>query len=477
MRRGGYLIAVVVALGVAAGVVWRVRAVDAKAAAARITVPTAAITEGPLVVTLPANGVLESAQEIPVCSEIAGNLIEICPDNTPVTPGDVVFRLDTKELVDQEDQLARGLTDAQEALITAKSDGEVRVTQATADADAAREALKLAQEKAQAERDKIAAQVKFAEGETARAERELARAQRLAKLNYIPGTKLRDAEKAYRAQQFALEQQKAMQADTDKRTAEQVQNQQSALDLALHTLETAKADAQENLEDARIKVAEAKRKLVEIEKKIRQCTVVAPAAGLAVIETNTENWPERRPYRLGDQVGARAAPVKIYDFKRMQVRCQIGEMDVTRVKAAQEVFVSAPSLAGRRYRGKIAMVEELAHESNVWQGGAPGKKVFGVLVTLGETEPAQLRPGMTVDLEIVLGNVPKAMTAPIRAVFKENGRPVVYRARDDAFERVPVTTGTRNDLRVELRGGGLRAGDRVALERPPLAALRRMEGA
>jgi len=473
-RRAAYIVAVLVAVGVAGVAALRVRALESGAAAAKISIPTAEVVRGSLVVTLPANGVLESAMETPVRSEIAGNLIQICDDNAPVKPGDVVFQLDTKELADQREELVRGLADAQEELKTRQADGEVRVTQAEGDADAARESLKLAQEKAQAEREKIAAQVKFAESETARSERELARAQRLAKLNYIPGTKLRDAETAYRGKQFDLEQQRAQQADTDKRTAEQVQDQQSALDLALHALDTAKANLQADMGDARIKVAEAKRKLDEVEKKISQCTVTAPAAGLAVIQTNTENWPERRPYRLGDQVGSGAAPVTIYDFQRMQVRCQIGEMDITRVRPDQEVFVFSPSQAARRYRGKVAIVEELAHEANVWQGGTPGKKVFGVLVTLSESDPAHLRPGMTVDLEIVLGGVREATMVPIRAVFKEKGRSVVYRSRGGGFEWVPVTAGTRNDLRIEV-DGNISAGERVALERPQAQALRSAE--
>jgi len=475
MRRGGYLMLVVVVAALAAGAAWRFRALDARAAAAKTVTPTAEVVRGPLAVTLPANGVLESAAETPVRAEIEGNLIGICEDNAPVQPGDVVFVLDTKELEDQREQLTRALTDAEDALKTAQGDGEVRVTQAESEADAARESLNLAREQAQAEREKIAAQVKFAEGEMARAERELARAQRLAKLNYIPGTKLRAAEKAYRQQQFALEQQRAQQADTEKRTAEQVRDQESALELALHGAASATANAQEDTEDARIKVAEAQRKLDEVNGKIGQCTVTAPAAGLAVIETNTENWPERRPYRLGDQVQSGAAPVKIYDFRQMQVRCQIGEMDISRVRQGQEVFVSSPTRSERRYRGKVAIIEELAQESNVWQGGTPGKKVFGILVTLDESDPARLRPGMTVDLEIVLSRVQDATMAPIRAIFKEKGRPVVYCARGDAFERMPVTTGSRNDLLIEVRGE-VRAGDRVALEHPPARAVRLTEG-
>jgi len=470
MKRGIYLAAALVIIVVG----WRLLAVGSKRAATTDRVRTGEVTHGSLVVTLPVTGTLESAQETPVRTEIEGNLIELCEDNSPVKPGDVVYRLDTKELETQREDLVTALTDAQDALEQTVADSQTGVAQAESDALAARESLKVAQEKARAEREKITAQVKFAEGETARAQRELQRSQRLAKLNYIAGTKLRDAEKMYRAQEFVLEQQYVQRADVDKRTGEQVQDQQTALDLALHALETAKVRAQEDAENDRISVAEAQRRLDEVDRKIAQCTAVSPAAGLAVIETNTENWPERRPYRLGDGVGSGAAPVRVYDFTRMQVRCQIGEMDISRVHQGQDAFVLSSAGGGRRYRGKVAVVEELAQESNVWQGGTPGKKVFGLLITLSEADPGRLRPGMTVDLEIVLDSVREAMMAPIRAVFKDGGKSVVYRARGESFERVPVTAGTRNDLQMEVRGG-LRVGDRVALERPPIQPAKRGE--
>jgi len=265
---------------------------------------------------------------------------------------------------------------------------------------------------------------------------------------------------------------RVQQADTAKRTAEQVQDEQSAYNLALHELETAKANAEADLEDARIRAADAQRRLDDVDEKIAQCTVTSPAAGMAVIETNTENWPERRPYRLGDRVGAGVAPVTVYDFTRMQVRCQIGEMDISRVHQGQEALVSSSSQVGKRYRGKVAVVEELAQESNVWEGGTPGKKVFGILVTLDETDLVNLRPGMTVDLEIVLDSVREATMVPIRAVYKQDDRSVVYRAERAGFEAVPVTVGRRNDLMIEVIGE-LKAGDSVALERPAVATDKR----
>jgi multidrug efflux pump subunit AcrA (membrane-fusion protein) len=141
------------------------------------------------------------------------------------------------------------------------------------------------------------------------------------------------------------------------------------------------------------------------------------------------------------------------------------------VHAGQVAFVTTSTMPGKRYPGQVVLAEELVRDANVWQGGTPGKKVFGVVVSVGEPDPAHLRPGMTVDLEIVQGRIPQATMVPIRAVFKDHGGQFVWRARvsrrlrGEHFERVPVAVGARNDLLTEVHGG-IRAGDRVALERP-----------
>ena len=463
MKRGTLLTLVVLTLAVGG---WRWRVSERTQRAAHSPLPTAPITQGALIVTLPVSGAMESAQESPVRCELDGSLVDIAPDNTAVKPGDFAFQLDTKDLVNQRDDLAAALADAEEALSTTEATVETNIAQAQADAETATQALSLARDNAKAGIEKAKAQVTFAEGQAAEAERELERSQRLAKLNYIAGTTLRASEKTCRTQQFQLELQRAQLADTEKHAAEDVQTAETALALAEHTLDTAKANAESSRQDGRLTVTDAQRKLDQVEKKIKQCTVTTPVGGMMVVQVNEDNWPERRPYRLGDALTSGGSPVRVFDPTKMQVRCQIGEMDILRVHQGQRAWVTAPSQPDRRYRGAVALVEELAQSSDVWHGGSPGKKVFGVLVTLEETNPAYLRPGMTVDLEIELGYVRQATMVPIRAVFSEGAQHLVYCARGSSFTAVPVTLGARNDLLVEVKGG-VKIGDRVALERPP----------
>lgn len=352
------------------------------------------------------------------------------------------------------------------------ADGEVRITQAQTDADDAIETLDITEERTLAERERIAAEVKYKARELERAKKELERNQRLEELHYIPGTRLRAAEKDYRSQQFRMEQLKAQQEEIDMRTADQVQDQETAVELALHSKKTTEADVRVHNEDAKIRLANAQRKLEDVEEKIEQSYVTTPVAGMVVMETNTTNWPERRPYQLGDQIQAGTSPVQVYDFSKMQVRCQIGEMDISRVQKDQSAQVFTTAQPEKRYSARVELVEELAQEANVWQGGTPGKKIFGVLIVLLETDPLHLRPGMTADIEIILKQVPDVLKVPIRAVFTEEDKSFVYRRANNRYERVPVTTGTRNDLQIAIEGH-LAPEETVALEKPVETLVRR----
>ena len=140
---------VAAALALAGLSVWMLQSTRAERASANAGIPTAEITREPLVITLPMSGTLESAAETPVRSEIGGTVVDVCLDNSPVQAGDFVYQLDTGELAEQREERIRGLVDAQEGLNTARDDTETRVTQAEGDAEAAREALALAEERAQ----------------------------------------------------------------------------------------------------------------------------------------------------------------------------------------------------------------------------------------------------------------------------------------------------------------------------------------
>jgi len=466
MRRGRVVV-LLLALG-AAGAAWRLRP-QLNAQPAQVRVPTAAVRQELLAVTLPVSGSLESAVQVPVLPQVTGKLAQICQDSIKVKPGDFIAQIDTKDFIKSRDELVTKLKDAQEEMHKAQASGQVEISQAQSAVARAQEALELARQKAQAQREKIAAQVAFARGELARRDRELQRDKRLADLHYIPGTRLQATQKAYDQQQFQLERQLREQQDTEQAAAEQIASAEAELKLAEHDLTSTKAKLDAGLLDQQLKIRGVERSLAEANQKIADCTLAAPAAGMVFVEINHSDWMDHRPWRVGDEVDPGDRVASLYDSNRMQVRCEVGEMDVARVKGGQQALVWSPSQPGRRYQARVHAVEELATEVH-WRRGTPGKKAFAALIKLAEGDPVHLRPGMTVDLEIVLQERKQALLVPLRAVFREGRQAVVYRQQGEGFIRVPVKLGVRNDLMAQITEG-LRRGDRVALLQPPAVLL------
>ena len=91
---------------------------------------------------------------------------------------------------------------------------------------------------------------------------------------------------------------------------------------------------------------------------------------------------------------------------------------------------------------------------------------FAVVLTLGGTDAARMKPGARVRALLTLDEVPGALAVPRQAVFERGGRTVVYQHRaGGGFSPVPVTLGPSGMGRVVI-ASGLKPGDTVALGDP-----------
>lgn len=76
-----------------------------------------------------------------------------------------------------------------------------------------------------------------------------------------------------------------------------------------------------------------------------------------------------------------------------------------------------------------------------------------------------LRPGLLVDVEIIVDKVEKALNLPAQAVFEKDARPIVYLKTSKGFEERPIKIAKRSESAVILESG-LSEGDSVALSDP-----------
>lgn len=238
-----------------------------------------------------------------------------------------------------------------------------------------------------------------------------------------------DAERAFRRARELGEQGLVPQADLDAARA--------TSDAAL-----AQADA------AARRTAQARAQLNRARDLLGKTQIVAPLDGVVT----------RLPVREGEMVviGIQNMPgttlMTISDLSDIDAEVKVAEADVLRIHEGQPATVSLEALPGREFAGRV--VEVGASALPVVGTGAAARE-FRVVVRLERPEPS-LRPGLTCDAEILVGESKDALTVPLQAVVLR-GAPGQEKTGVFAVEAgralfVPVEAGMIGGLEIEVRG-------------------------
>ncbi|MGI8478833.1 MAG: efflux RND transporter periplasmic adaptor subunit [Gaiellaceae bacterium] len=176
-------------------------------------------------------------------------------------------------------------------------------------------------------------------------------------------------------------------------------------------------------------------------------TVRAPRAGTVTALLTT----------LGAPVDPPAPMLAMADLDRLEVRVDLSEFDIARVKRGQRATVSVDALGGELFRGEVLFA------------ALAGTNTSGVVtfpVQVGLTDAPRLKPGMNVSVRIVVANRRNVLQLPLEAVTQEGDEATVtVLDRSDQPASRTVKLGLANNKNVEIVKG-LRAGDRVVLEEP-----------
>ena len=121
--------------------------------------------------------------------------------------------------------------------------------------------------------------------------------------------------------------------------------------------------------------------------------------------------------------------------------------------------MSFDAMLANEYHGEVV---EVALVGNNVQG------VVNFTVTVELLDPdAQVRPGMTSAVNIVISQIDEALLIPNRAVRVMDGERVVFILNNGQLEPVQVTLGASSDLYSEVIDGALTARPHWPLTRRP----------
>jgi HlyD family secretion protein len=372
------------------------------------TVPTFAVKRGEFVEALQLRGELKAMKTVSISAPSnAGDLqiLKLAADGSVLKEGDVVAEFDPSKT---QQELARDQS-------TLKS--------AQAEIEQARAVGVLAEEK-----DRTA--VMKAQYDVGVAKLEASKGEIVSKIDGGEALLiLADAEQALRAAQATLKSDQAL----DRATVED----------KVHASSKAGYDVQ------------------RAQGVLGYMTLKAPTGGtISLIPT----WHDgsSTPFKAGDRAWAGAPIAELPDVSTLRVSARVDESERGRLSLSQPATVQLDAISDRQFTGKIERIGTIA--SSDFSAGWPFPMNFSLEIGLDQTDP-RLRPGMAVQITVIVGRVADAITIPTQASFLKFGQTVAYVWDGSRFEERTIQIERRSHDRA-LISSGLRAGDLVALQDP-----------
>lgn len=181
---------------------------------------------------------------------------------------------------------------------------------------------------------------------------------------------------------------------------------QQDMDVALAAVERAEAAAQA----AKAAVAQARANLEAVQTDLQKAEIRSPINGVVLV----------RSVEPGATVAASfQAPVLFTlaeDLKKMQLRVDVDEADVGKVREGQDATFTVDAYPERQFSAKIISVRYASSSQTAATGAASTGVVTYETVLEVDNSELLLRPGMTATAQIVVEHVPDALLVPNAAL-------------------------------------------------------------
>lgn len=227
-----------------------------------------------------------------------------------------------------------------------------------------------------------------------------------------------------------------------------------------------KASGDAEIESKKLKRNKALFDVKVAERQIASLTLHAPADGMVTIMPNfrARNWTtggSTPDFKEGDRAWAGAVVAELPDLSVVRASARVDESDRGRLNAAQTATVRIDAIADKEFNATVADISPLAKlDYSSW----PFTKNFDIAIQILDAD-TRIRPGMSASGRIAVEKVANGILVSPEAVFEKNGGSVAYVLRGSKFEERPVQVARRSKAQL-LIGGGLQAGEKVALKDP-----------
>jgi HlyD family secretion protein len=192
-------------------------------------------------------------------------------------------------------------------------------------------------------------------------------------------------------------------------------------------------------------------------------TVVAPASGtISLVSLWHGVGDNESVFKAGERAWAGAPIAELPDASSLRVSARVDETERGRLAIGQPATAQLEAITDRQFTGKIEQISTIATMD--FSAGWPVPLNFNLKIALDQNDP-RLRPGMTVQVTVIVDRVPNSISIPTQASFLKSGQTVAYVWGGSRFQERTIQVVRRSRDRV-LVSTGLRANELVALTDP-----------
>ncbi len=156
------------------------------------------------------------------------------------------------------------------------------------------------------------------------------------------------------------------------------------------------------------------------------------------------------------QPGLGEAVIHLLPEAPFQIKADIYEKEVVKMKIGNEVEISLVAFPGQIFKGRVSSI---APASKLKEG-----VVYYEAMIDFENFPEGLRPGMTADLKIITGQKENVLLIPAEAIYKKDGKAMVKVLKNGKIEEREIKTGLSGPENLVEVVSGLEEGLKIILE-------------
>lgn len=243
-------------------------------------------------------------------------------------------------------------------------------------------------------------------------------------------------------------------------TLENAKNELKSQQNSMGTADLRKRD----VERSRADVAQIENRFAQQSVQLTETQIVAPMAG-EVTGKYLEEGELVASATAGFAQGA--AIVTIANLKQMQIRTNVNEVDVVKVKVGQPVEIRIDGVTGQIFHGVVAskapasITSTQPGTSNATQSAQSNQVVrFEVKIRVTDGD-VRLRPGMTAMIDILLAKKTSVIRVPTEAIRTDNTVMIMTGTKEKpVLTARTVKLGLRTDAVTEVLSG-LKDGEQI----------------